>query len=408
VPNKLCPGLVVAITAISAHLGAQQPPVPQQPTPAESPVKTSPPPMAAQTPDLAQPVKPAGKLPLEWKFEDFTLKFGGYVKVDLIHDFDEIGSTDSFDPRTIPTNDESDPGTATRIHARQTRFNVDLKGPTSIGPFHAFAEGDFFGTGNAFRMRHAYGELGPLLAGQTWSTFMDEDAMPETLDFESPIAFPLIRQGQFRFTHELGEDGSYVAVALEDPDSDVLTGLAGEANEPTPDLTARLRWKNDVGHLQLSGFAGSAQFDQTGGPTDTAFLWGFNFSGKIETWGKDSLMTQVTYGEGVARYRGGNTAAFDSNGDLEAIPVVGAMLGYQHYWCDEWRSTVTYSWAGSDPPSGTPTTATETIDYLAANVIWQFCDRAWAGVEYLYGSRSQFDNTQGEANRVQMSVRFDF
>src|ERR1051325_7496131 len=34
---------------------------------------------------------------------DTTVKFGGYVKVDLIHDFNQIGSPDSFDPRTIPT-----------------------------------------------------------------------------------------------------------------------------------------------------------------------------------------------------------------------------------------------------------------------------------------------------------------
>ena len=99
-----------------------------------------------------------------------------------------------------------------------------------------FVEGDFFGTGNAFRMRHAYGTLGPVLGGQTWSTFMDEDTMPETLDFESPIAFPLIRQAQIRRSQDIGNDGSYWAVALEDPDSDLVTpGVPGEIEEATPD-----------------------------------------------------------------------------------------------------------------------------------------------------------------------------
>jgi hypothetical protein len=178
---------------------------------------------------------------------DYTWKLGGYLKVDLIHDFDEIGSTDSFDVRTIPTTETAD-GDATRIHARQTRINLDVTGPTSAGPFRAFVEGDFFSDQNGFRMRHAYGTIGEVLGGQTWSTFMDEDAMPETLDFESPVAFPLVRQAQVRWTHQLG-DGNYFALALEDPDSDVIgpTGVTGTAKEPLPDVNARVRWKNRAG-----------------------------------------------------------------------------------------------------------------------------------------------------------------
>ncbi len=169
---------------------------------------------------------------LQLQTGDYTWKFGGYVKVDLIHDFDEIGSTDSFDTRTIPTTGDTD-GDNTRIHARQTRLNLDVRGPTEVGPFRAFVEGDFFSDQNGFRMRHAYGTVGEVLGGQTWSTFMDEDAMPETIDFESPTAFPLIRQAQVRWTKEL-EDGNYYAISLEDPDSDVIppTGVAGQTLLP--------------------------------------------------------------------------------------------------------------------------------------------------------------------------------
>src|ERR1700741_1572171 len=83
--------------------------------------------------------------------------------------------------------------------AGQTRFNVEVTGPTTAGPFKAFVEGDFFSDQNAFRLRHAYGTVGEVLGGQTWTTFMDEDAMPETIDFESPIAFPIVRQAQIRW-----------------------------------------------------------------------------------------------------------------------------------------------------------------------------------------------------------------
>jgi len=166
---KSCPGVVLAL--------ASPLPAAQQTAPA-----TTPPGIQLQT-------------------GEYTWKFGGYIKVDVIHDFDEIGSTDSFDVRTIPTSGPTADGDATRIHARQTRFNVDVQGPSSAGPLRAFAEGDFFSDQNGFRLRHAYGTVGEVLGGQTWTTFMDEAAMPETLDFESPTAFPLVRQAQVRRPH---------------------------------------------------------------------------------------------------------------------------------------------------------------------------------------------------------------
>ena len=339
---------------------------------------------------------------------DYTWKIGGYVKVDVIHDFDEIGSTDSFDPRTIPTSDANDPGDSTRIHARQSRLNLDVSGPTTVGPFRAFVEGDFFSDQNGFRMRHAYGTVGPVLGGQTWSTFMDEDAMPETIDFESPIAFPLIRQAQVRWTH-MCESGSYWAISLEDPDSDIIApvGVTGESDEPLPDINGRLRWKNSRGHVQLGLFGGMARFDPDVGSADDVALWGLNLSTKVATVGEDSAIAQVTYGEGVGRYRGGTTAAPDADGDLEAIPTVGLLGSYEHHWSDEFRSTVMYSWGEGDLPDGAPASANEELTYGAVNLIWQFCNRAWAGIEYLYGTRDTFDDEEGSANRLQLALRFD-
>jgi hypothetical protein len=355
-----------------------------------------------------QPTTPPPK-GIQWQVGEYVWKLGGYVKVDLIHDFNEIGSTDSFDPRTIPTMDDGDPGDRTRIHARQTRFNVDVQGPTSAGPFRAFAEGDFFSDQNGFRMRHAYGTIGHVLGGQTWTTFMDEAAMPETIDFESPIAFPLVRQAQVRWTQEIGDDGDYFALSLEDPDSDVIppTGVAGATEEPAPDFNARWHIKNSRGHVQLAGFAGMARFDPDVGSPDDVFLWGLNLSSKFATVGKDSAIVQVTYGDGVGRYRGGTTAAPDSDGDLEAVTVLGLMGSYEHHWSSEYRSSIGYSWGEGDLPSGSPTTSTEDLTYAFANFIWQFTERAWAGVEYLYGTRDTADREEGHANRIQFALRFD-
>lgn len=384
--------LSVVSVAVASPLGAQQPPAQ--------------PPANAVAEQLAAPAPaPPGK-GFKWQFGDTTVKFGGYVKVDLIHDFDEIGSTDSFDPRTIPT-DGSD-GTNTRMHARQSRLNLDVVKPTSTVPMRFFVEGDFFGDGNAFRLRHAYAEMHGVLGGQTWTTFMDEGGMPETLDFESPIGFPQIRQAQIRYTKKL-EDGDSYAFSVEDPASKILppTGVLGEQEETLPDVTAHYIWKHSRGHVQVSGFGGMAAFQPDVGSDDTVPLWGVNVSTKIETYEKDNAILQFTYGDGVGRYRGGTTAAPDSSGDLEAVTTTAAMASYQHHWSEKYRSNLMYSWVDGDIPSGAPTTSSETLQYVAANFIYQFADRAWTGIEYLYGSNDALDGSDGDANRVQISIRYD-
>jgi hypothetical protein len=390
--------LVFLHAVFSPRLRAQQPAVPPPEIADVDAASTAHEPPA---PPKAPPTRG-----LTFQVGESTLKIGGYVKVDLIHDFDEIGSTDSFDPRTIDVSGLD--GENTRMQARETRLYLDLRTPTDIGELKTYVEGDFFGSGNSFRLRHAYGSVDHVLAGQTWSTFMDEAAIPSTLDFESPIAFPIIRQAQIRYTENY-DNGNYAAVALEDPNNDVVppTGVPGETENPVPDLNARLHLKNDGGHVQFGLFGGMARFQPDGGSADDVYLWGLNASAKQTTWGTDFAIVQLTYGDGVGRYRGGATAAPDSSGELEAVRTAAWMASYQHNWSEKYRSTLAYSAVEGDLPSGAAPDTNEELTYLAANLIWQFCDRAWVGIEYLHGTRETFDGSDGDADRLQLSMRFD-
>jgi hypothetical protein len=109
----------------------------------------------------------------------------------------------------------------------------------------------------------------------------------------------------------------------------------------------------------------------------------------------------------VGRYRGGNVAAIDSSGDLEALSILAITGSYQHHWSDQLRSNVTYAWAGGDPPSTVPSGTAERVDYLAVNLIWQFHERAWTGVEYLHGTIDTVAHDHGADHRLQFAIRFD-
>ena len=118
----------------------------------------------------------------------FHFRPGGRIKLDIIRDFDPIGSEDSFDPRTIPVDDSE--GGNSNLHAKETRLTLDIRGPVEGRELRMYVETDFYGSSSVLRLRQAYGSWGGLLAGQTWSTFVDDANFPNTIDFESPMAFP--------------------------------------------------------------------------------------------------------------------------------------------------------------------------------------------------------------------------
>ena len=128
-----------------------------------------------------------------------AMKIGGYVKANLIHDFDPIGSKDQVNTTTIPV--DAVPRQNTRFHARQTQLNFDARWDSPRGPVRFYIEGDFFGPNNSYRLRHAYGEVQNLLVGQTWTTFTSREALPATLDVDGAVSS--VNRRQFQSTRLL-------------------------------------------------------------------------------------------------------------------------------------------------------------------------------------------------------------
>jgi len=338
---------------------------------------------------------------------DIQMKIGGYVKLDVIHDFDPIGSPDFFDVSKIPTDGSK--GQTTHLHARESRLHLDVRKPSKVGELRAYIEGDFYGSGGAFRLRHAFVEIdGKWLAGQWWSNFMDESVIPPTLDFEKPAAYAFARHAMLRYKHALSKD-AYLAVAIEEPNLNAQAPAeAGEFKSPLPDLTVRYRVTKDWGHIQLSGFAAQLQYRFDDGGKDNLALLGGNFSGQINTLQKDKFIYQVVYGPGVGRFRGGQSAGLDANGNIEPIVDLGITVGYQHYWNASFSSLVVYNQGANNNTAGQPENSISDMNYMAANLLWHFAGNAFAGVEYLRGTRDDINKESGTANRLQFSIKFSF
>ena len=83
------------------------------------------------------------------------------------------------------------------------------------------------------------------------------------------------------------------------------------------------------------------------------------------------------------------------------------MVGYEIEWTDQLSSTLVYSAGRGDNASFQLAGAPQAAEYVAANIIFEPIPRLSYGIEYLYGTRTDKDDSKGEAHRLQVSVRYD-
>ncbi|MEQ8788307.1 MAG: DcaP family trimeric outer membrane transporter [Pirellulaceae bacterium] len=334
-------------------------------------------------------------------------KIGGYVKVDLIYDMDAIDSPDSFVTTDIPTSGPQRRNT--RFHARQTRLNLDTRWETPKDTVRLFVEGDFFSDGDRFRLRHAYGQIGPWTAGQTWTTFTDTAVLPQTLDFEGSVASISLRRGLVRYEAPLWIEGLTWAASVEDP-REILSlppGVTGRDITETPDFLARVRHQSDWSLLQLAVVYRVLGFQPTGMSTITTDAWGMNFCTYIDPTQADRLSLQILYGEGIGSFRGLPDVAPISTTQADLLENFALTAGYTHNWTETLSSNFTYASSVIPNLPGQELSDLHSTQYMAINFIANPLERVYWGVEYLWGQRVDVSRATGAARRLQCSVFYD-
>ena len=344
---------------------------------------------------------------------DLSFGIGGYVKVDVVQDLDAIGDAFEFKTNSIAVEGSAAAAQSgrTTIHARETRVNFDLRSEGSGGRhFRAFAEGDFYGDGNAFRMRHAFGEFGGLLGGQTWSTFQDISARPLTVDFEGPDGEVFVRQAMIRLTRRFAEHWT-VAVAAENPTAQfaVPGGLTGSARSLMPDIPGFVRYQRGPGHVQVAGLIRQVRFDSTGSTPDEATAgWGVNTTFVLPAGGRNQLLGMFVIGEGLARYieslGGQNLDAVLTTDSLTAIRSQAGTIGYNVFWTPALKSGFAYSTASVEDASGLGDATIDRLQDLRMNLFYTPYRLVDVAGEVLWGRRENKNGASGDAWRVQFAV----
>jgi len=361
-----------------------------------------------------------------FKMGDNTeIGFGGYVKLDAMWTDTSDGQIgtgigrDFYVPSLTPVGGISESATWD-MHARQSRFfftsDTMLENGKKInGRFEfdmmATTIGDQrVSNGFAPEVRHAFITYDGWTLGQTWSTFMDVNALPDTLDFVGTTDGTIfVRQAQVRYT-----SGGF-QVALENPET-TLTPYNGGTRIVTddnslPDVVARYNHTADWGGLTVSGLVRQLAY-QNGAIDDSTNGYGLSFSGKYNISKTDDLRFVVNYGKGLGRYLSLNTsndAVLTNGNQLEAIKSVGYSLAYKHAWNEKLRSSIFYSAQTIDNPvEYTGLAQTRSTASLSANLIYQVVSKLSVGAEIRHATRTLESDLDGDLNRLQFSAKYDF
>lgn len=357
---------------------------------------------------------------------DTSVTIGGYVKLDAVYSDKSAGVNSSADQELEPGNIAVGPNAGAnekrqvKLHARQSRFFFKTSTPTQFGEVGTYMEFDLFGTAgndsvsnsNNLRVRHAYGTIGHLLAGQTWTTLSDPAVYPETVDFGGPVGVIFARQAQIRWTQPFA--GGEWAVAVENPETvaTLPNGTSFRADDDrTPDFAGNVKFNTAWGKYTFAGMLRAMRVDSAADPAAVSRKWGSVIGANaVVPLGADDIRATYYYGNAIGRYSVGffNDAVLGTDNRLKLPNQWVATVAYRHFWTPQLRSTLALSGLRSNYDAGTAGTANKSAESLHLNLIWSPVPQTNLGIEYIAAKREIQSGLDGSLHRVQASAQYLF
>lgn len=359
--------------------------------------------------------------------------FGGYIKLNaMFSDYSDgdlgAGSagTQFYIPGTIPVSGTpSSAGPDADLQARESRINFKSNHTLAGGDkLSTYVEVDFLlspggneRVSNSYnpRLRHAFFKYNNWTFGQTWSTFMDVGALPESVDFIGPSESTIFdRQPLIRYTHGPWE------FAIENPETTVTPFGGGSRivsdDGAIPDMVARYTAKIGSGYVKAAAIVRQLEYDgsaNSGAVDDSETGFGLALSGK-HPFGNNGADVRwaANFGSGIGRYLGLNTANDvneDASGNLNAIDQWGAFVGVRLPWNSTWRSNFRIGYLSNDHDLATAGSGNtkEVISY-AANLLTSPVPKLTIGGEIMFAERTLDNNLSGDMTRFMITGKYAF
>ncbi|MBR5335012.1 MAG: hypothetical protein IKV23_01925 [Bacteroidaceae bacterium] len=348
----------------------------------------------------------------------WALGIGGYVMARSEFDFDKIVDNVDFLPSHIQRG--NGPSTQYQMDVSTSTLFIKLVGHSRLlGDFHIYTAGDWRGDGKTLRLLNAYMATKYMTLGYSTGSFMDLAAYPATVDNAGPCGMTFYRATQLALRY--GFDwGLSMGIAIESPDIQATGNeYVSVGAQRFPNIPIYFKYQIDKNtHVRVGGIMRDVSYrNLVNGAQRQKIAWGAQAS-TLLTMGDFHISGQYTVGEGI-----GSLINDVSNVGMDVVPVPekdGAMM---MLLTDVWFASMQYNinksmfvgavysqsnirsrkgFAGANPDMY------KRGQYVAVNMFANISQNMQLGIEYLHGWRLDFDEHTYNANRINLSARYNF
>lgn len=348
------------------------------------------------------------------------LGIGGYLQTKIEYDFDKAVDNVDFLPSAIQRG--GSPSSQYRMDMSNSTIFLKLVGSSRwLGDFIVYTSADWRGDGLGFQLQNAYMSTKYFTFGYGIGSFMDISAIPVTIDYGGPCGMTFYRSTQLQFRYGF-DFGLSMGIAVEAPNVNA-TGdeyiEVGAQRCPNVPVFVQYNWRNNPNnHIRVGAIMRDISYtDKVNGSDTDKVGWGVQAS-LLATIGKFQLKGQFTVGEGI-----GSLVNNISNIGVDVVanpnsPGKAMMLtseswyaGVQYNISPKWFTSAAFSQTALHSRNGYAQAHPQGYrkgQYAVANLFYNVSPNLQLGVEYLHGWRIDFDGRTYNANRVNLSARYDF
>lgn len=325
---------------------------------------------------------------------NISLRIGGFVKVLGYYDSAMDSGNPIFLPAALPLSNEKNNGRTT-FSADLSRVIIDVRAPLKKGSVRGYIENEF--TNGGYKLRHAYllwrNEKSGVVAGQTWSTFMDLQTLFSGVG-EPTISGPVFaRPVQFRYSRYV-QDFTW-NLALEGANNaDFKVNQAAKTIDRFPDLITSLVWtKSKQVHFQIALLFRNAEIENSQGDVKSAQGLNFHLSSYAYLAPDLKFACGSVFGKGSGRYllglTPGSDAGFvDADGSLEQYRNFSLYGALEYTLSPVVKSNLAYGYCEiSNSDSLVDYQGLNNTKFLLFNIFLRLNELMTLGVEYDYGAK---------------------
>lgn len=354
---------------------------------------------------------------IESKDKKSNLRILGSIRLFGSYDFNGLKGGTSFAISDIPTGTEKNNEKTFFLTANISRLGLESNLNSKIGKTFMRIEADFNGNGNEFRIRHAYGQGGFLLAGQTWTVFSDVQTTPITVDLEGPPTAVTLRTVQIRYYTDFGND-LYFKASIEAPNVSIVIpdSLTLEpVSQRFPDLAVNLKKDLQYFDVSLAGVFKSISVRNISGDLESLKGGGGLISGNVKVVKDTKVNFQILYGFGISSYLNiSNNNTVDvilnsQNGKYELMGSYGGFISLGKSLFNKILDVnIIYGQVNFLMKDYFDANTFKNGQYFALNTFLTSGLGFRIGAEYTYGFKKTKDNSSGNANRAAFTFYYTF